>query len=124
MSEATLLLLGEQAEALAPRLEASGYSCVLAAAPPAEWRRCHLALLAAAEAERIPALRQALPGVPLLLDLGRDGLMARSQLLRSGATDFWLSALGPSDLLVRLRLHLRLLHKGQPSADRIGRAHV
>ncbi|MFZ9849121.1 MAG: winged helix-turn-helix domain-containing protein [Vulcanococcus sp.] len=119
MSEATLLLLGAEAEALASRLEASGYSCVLGEGRRSEWRRCHLVLLAAAEAQRIPTLQRELPGVPLLLDIGEDGLAARSQLLRSGASDFWLSSQGASDLLLRLRLHLKLIHQGQPSADRL-----
>lgn len=122
MNEATLLLLGAEAEALAPRLEASGYSCVLGDSQTSHWRRCHLAVLAADAAERIPALQQALPGVPLLLDIGSDSVAARAQLLRSGASDFWLSSLGPSDLLLRLRLHLKLVQRGQPSADRLSLA--
>ena len=122
MSEAVLLLLGTEAEALAPRLEASGYSCVLGEASRADWPRCHLVLLAAAEEPRIPALKQALPGVPLLLDIGTDSVGARSRLLRSGATDFWISSQGASDLLLRLRLHLKLIHQGQPSADRLSLA--
>ena len=122
MSTATLLLLGAEAEALAPRLEASGYSCVLGDGQASHWRRCHVAVLAADAAARIPTLQQSLPGVPLLLDIGCDSVAARSQLLRSGASDFWLSSLGPSDLLMRLRLHLKLVQRGQPSPDRLSLA--
>jgi DNA-binding response OmpR family regulator len=42
---------------------------------------------------------------------------ARSRCLRSGASDFWLSASGTSDLLMRLRLHRKLSRKGQPPPD-------
>jgi two-component system, OmpR family, response regulator MprA len=122
LSEATLLLLGAEAESLAPRLEASGYSCVLGDGQANHWRRCHLAVLAADAAERIPALMHALPGVPLLLDIGTDSVAGRAQLLRCGASDFWLSSLGPSDLLLRLRLHLKLVHRSQPSSDRLSLA--
>ena len=122
MSEAVLLLLGAEAEALAPRLEASGYSCLVGEASRPDWRRCHLVLLAAGEVERIRPLQRELPGVPLLLDIGTDSVGARSRLLRSGATDFWISSQGASDLLLRLRLHLKLILKGQPSADRLSLA--
>ena len=40
-----------------------------------------------------------------VLDLKQDSVEARSACLSSGADDFWLSTLGPSDLLTRLRLH-------------------
>jgi len=122
VSEATLLLRGAEAEAQAPRLEASGYSCVLGEASAADWPRCHLAVLAADQLERIPELQQRLPGMPLLLDIGSDSVAARSQLLQAGASDFWLSSQGSSDLLLRLRLHLKLVHKGQPSRDRLSLA--
>ena len=35
----------------------------------------------------------------------QDSVEARANALRCGADDFWLSGLGPSDLLLRLRLH-------------------
>ena len=119
MSEATLLLLGAEAEALAPRLEASGYSCLIGEASAAEWRRCHLAVLAADQRQRIPELQRQLPEVPLLLAIEADSVAARSSLLQAGASDFWLCGQGASDLLVRLRLHLKLIHKAQPSRDRL-----
>jgi DNA-binding response OmpR family regulator len=120
MSDGVLLLLGAEAEALAPRLEASGYRCLVGEQP--ENTPCDLALLAADWRERVPALRQRLGATPLLLDIGRDSVSARSELLRSGADDFWLSSAGASDLLTRLRLHRRLLAKGQPPADRLSLA--
>jgi len=122
LSEATLLLLGAEAEAQAPRLEASGYSCLIGEASAAHWPRCHLAVLAADQQGRIPELQQRLPGIPLLLDIGSDSVGARSRLLQVGASDFWLSSQGPSDLLLRLRLHLKLIHKDQPSRDRLSLA--
>jgi len=122
LSEATLLLLGAEAEAQAPRLEASGYSCLIGEASAPDWPRCHLAVLAADQQGRIPELQRRLPGIPLLLDIGNDSVGARSRLLQVGASDFWLSSQGPSDLLLRLRLHLKLIHKGQPSRDRLSLA--
>jgi len=115
-----LLLLGAEAEALAPRLEASGYRCLVGEQPAGA--PCDLVLLGAEWQGRIPQLRAQLGPTPLLLDIGRDSVSARSELLRSGADDFWLSTAGPSDLLSRLRLHRRLLAKGQPPADRLSLA--
>jgi DNA-binding response OmpR family regulator len=43
--------------------------------------------------------------MPILLDLECDSVEARAACLGSGADDFWLSEIGPSDLLLRLRLH-------------------
>jgi two-component system response regulator MprA len=106
----SVLLLGPEAEALAPRLEASGYRI---AGPH---HRPDLLVLAAGEAGQIPALRQRFGAVPLLLDGGDDDLEARRRCLASGADDFWLSALGPSDLLLRLRLHRELQQRhSQPA---------
>ena len=120
MSKPLLLLLGADATALAARLEASGYSCRIGdPAVPASWSGCGLAVLAADQQEIIAALQQAQPGMPLLLDIGQDSVGARSRLLRSGASDFWVSSQGPSDLLMRLRLHRKLLHKAQPPDDLI-----
>ena len=111
MSEPLILLVGEEAEALAARLEASGYTCSTAArtpptaAPPAD-PAPDAVLLSADQADRIPALRAQWGDLPLLLDVGEDTVEARVLCLSSGANDFWLSSLGPSDLLMRLRLHL------------------
>jgi DNA-binding response OmpR family regulator len=119
VSEATLLLLGAEAEALAPRLEASGYRCIGGEAADGDWPLCHLAVLAADQEARIQELRQRLPGIPLLLDIGSDSVAARSRQLQAGASDFWLSSQGASDLLMRLRLHLKWLQKSQPPRDRL-----
>ena len=107
MSEPLILLVGEEAEALAARLEASGYTCCSAArTPPAAAPAPDAVLLSADQASRIPALRAQWGDLPLLLDVGEDTVGARVLCLSSGANDFWLSSLGPSDLLMRLRLHL------------------
>jgi two-component system, OmpR family, response regulator MprA len=117
MSSATLLLLGQEAEALAPRLEASGYQCRVGIEQLQNG--CDLAVLGAELAEQLPALRERLGTAPILLDIGHDSVAARSGMLRSGATDFWLSSAGASDLLMRLRLHRKLIDKGRPEADRL-----
>ena len=117
MSGATLLLLGQEAETLAPRLEASGYRCLVGADQIAAG--CDLVVLGATAADQLPLLRQQLGNVPVLLDIGSDSVAARSRMLRSGASDFWLSSAGTSDLLMRLRLHRKLLEKGRPPEDRL-----
>ncbi|MCP9775127.1 winged helix family transcriptional regulator [Cyanobium sp. WAJ14-Wanaka] len=110
MAEALILLLGQEASCLAPRLEASGY--LTCEHPPGGHPELTIApdavLISAAEAGQIPWLRQQLGRVPLLLDVEQDTIEARSLCLSTGADDFWLSCLGPSDLLMRLRLHLNL----------------
>jgi DNA-binding response OmpR family regulator len=117
MSGASLLLLGEEAEALAARLEASGYTCHIGEAGIEA--PCDLAVLGAELADQLPQLQQRIGAMPVLLDIGTDSVAARSRLLRSGATDFWLSSAGASDLLMRLRLHRKLLEKGRPPEDRL-----
>ena len=117
MSLTTLLLLGAEAEALASRLEASGYTCLLGEAGLEQGG--DVVVLGGDWEERLPELRQRLGAVPLLLDLGVDSVAGRSRLLRSGASDFWLSSAGTSDLLMRLRLHRKLLEKVHPPAERL-----
>jgi DNA-binding response OmpR family regulator len=117
MSGGSLLLLGQEAEALAPRLEASGYTCHIGKAGIEA--PCDLAVLGAELADQLPQLQQRIGAMPVLLDIGTDSVAARSRLLRSGATDFWLSSAGASDLLMRLRLHRKLLEKGRPPEDRL-----
>lgn len=112
MSDGVLLLLGGEAEALAPRLEASGYRCLVGDQHLDE--PCDLAVLGADWGAQIADVRQRLGATPLLLDIGRDSVSARSELLRSGADDFWLSSAGASELLTRLRLHRKLLANGSP----------
>jgi len=117
MSGTTLLLLGAEAEALAPRLEASGYQCRVG--DQTSEGRCDLVILGAELADQLPALRERWGTVPVLLDIGQDSVAARSRMLRSGATDFWLSSAGTSDLLMRLRLHRKLIEKDNPPEDRL-----
>ena len=106
----SVLLVGEEAGQLASRLSLSGYRphrLMQEEREPAVV--CPGALILAAEAEGlIPELRQRFPGVPLLLGVSSDSLEGRVRCLRSGADDFWITSLGPSDLLTRLRLHLGL----------------
>jgi DNA-binding response OmpR family regulator len=102
-----VLLVGGTAEALAPRLEISGYSTLAAAdafagARPAG-QLCAV-ILSPGEEGRIPALRQRWGAVPMLLGAEGDTVESRRLTLLHGADDFWLTTLGPSDLLTRLRL--------------------
>jgi DNA-binding response OmpR family regulator len=117
MEPSTVLLIGPEAEALAPRLEASGYRPRLATDPANQAEQVELVVLSAEAAEGIPALRQQLGAIPMLLDLGNDSLEARSRCLSVGADDFWLSSQGPSDLLVRLRLHASLQRQQRPISE-------
>ena len=115
MNDSPILLLGPEAEALAPRLEASGYSCcrepVPAGATP------DAVLLSSGDSGRIASLREQWGPIPVLLDVGDDTVEARVHCLSSGADDFWLSSLGPSDLLMRLRLHLDLTSRANVPAQ-------
>ena len=110
-TEPLLLLAGTSAVALAPRLSASGYttvdwlsagvtsSCGVAGDEPLA------AVIGADQIDLIAELRQRFGAMTILLDLEQDSVEARANALRCGADDFWLSCLGPSDLLLRLRLH-------------------
>ena len=106
-----LLLAGRDAVALASRLTASGYMTIdwLSAGAAASQIRGPegpaAAILAADQKPLIAELRQRFGAIPILLDLQHDSVHARSDCLNSGADDFWLSTVGPSDLLLRLRLH-------------------
>ena len=107
MSGQRLLLMGAEAEALTARLEASGYEPVIEA-ELAEEEVPGAVLLSASEEGQISLLRQRFGAIPILLDEGEDTIEARVHCLSCGADDFWLSSLGPSDLLMRLRLHLHI----------------
>ena len=106
-----LLLAGSSAVSLAARLAASGYATLdwLSAGPsahaPEPGESPVAAVLAADQAALIQDLRSRFGAMPILLDLERDSVEARAACLGSGADDFWLSEIGPSDLLLRLRLH-------------------
>jgi DNA-binding response OmpR family regulator len=74
-------------------------------------------LLSNGDSGRIASLREQWGPIPVLLDVGDDTVEARVHCLSSGADDFWLSSLGPSDLLMRLRLHLDLTSRANVPAQ-------
>jgi len=113
----SVLLIGAEAAALMARLSVSGYSPqVLASADSPPPAAAPGAVILAPEAEgRIAELRQRFPGVPLLLGVRSDSLEGRVRCLASGADDFWITTLGPSDLLTRLRLHLGMDRRTAPA---------
>ena len=116
--EATVLLIGADAEALAPRLDLSGHRPVLleavAAGPPPQ------AVIVSPDQEgTIAVLRQRFSTAVLLLGIPNDTLDGRMRCLASGADDYWLTSLGASDLLTRLRLHLALQRSPIPAAEPI-----
>jgi len=102
-----LLLAGPSAVSLAPRLAASGYATLdwLSAGPSAHAAEPGespvVAVLAADQAALIQDLRSRFGAMPILLDLERDSVEARAACLGTGADDFWLSEIGPSDLLLQ-----------------------
>jgi DNA-binding response OmpR family regulator len=105
-----VLLVGEAAVALAARLALSGYRPMEGggdAAPQA-------VVLAPGSEGRLEGLRRLWGAVPILLGLRGDSLEGRVRCLESGADDFWLTDRPPSDLLARLRLHLRLAGRVAP----------
>jgi len=111
---ARVLLVGEAAEALASRLAVSGHQPLSESQhefpdsiPPAA------VLLSPGSECRLEELRRRWGAVPMLLGLGGDTLEGRIRCLASGADDFWLSQQGPSDLLMRLRLHLEISQRAQ-----------
>ena len=112
-----VLLVGAQAVGLAPRLEASGYqvldwSAGSAALRPAPGIAPTVVVVAADQAGLIPELRGHFGAIPILLDVLSDSVEGRESCLSSGASDFWLSTLGISDLLQRLRIHCSLQQRG------------
>lgn len=112
-----ILLVGPEAAALAPRLELTGYTSLVAADSAVEPFLLKMAdrdppaavILSPHCADRIPDLRRCWgPVVVLLLGLEQDGMLERARCLASGADDFWLVNSGTSELLTRLRLHLEM----------------
>jgi DNA-binding response OmpR family regulator len=97
---------------LAPRLEASGYRT--APLPPqgqpeeTDAGAPAAVILSSTCADHIPNLRRRWGSLPILLGCPRDNVEGRCLALSSGADDLWLTSVGPSDLLTRLRLHLSL----------------
>jgi len=119
MGERCIMLLGETSEALAERLSASGYSPLIGEVglQEASQAGCEVVLLSPEWGARIQDLRASLGAIPMLLDIVEDSVPARSQLLLQGGDDFWLSSAGASDLLTRLRVHLKLQDKQRPPRD-------
>ncbi len=115
-----VLLVGAEAELLASRLEVSGYAPLRpsqlpvpgSAGPPGSAEPQapgpEAVILSPGSDRQIAALRQRWGAIPLLLGIEQDTVANRCRTLNSGADDFWLCSLGPSDLLTRLRLHLNL----------------
>lgn len=107
-----LWLGGAAAMELAPRLEASGYRT-----GPLPQQGEHegaaedgpdAVILSPTFADHIPDLRRRWGERPILLGCPRDNVEGRCLALSSGADDLWVTSVGPSDLLTRLRLHLSL----------------
>ena len=109
-----VLLVGSEAVELTPRLEASGYQTLdwsagaAACSPVPGADGPSVAIVAADQADLIPQLRAQFGSFPILLDVKTDTVEGREACLNAGANDFWLSSLGISDLLQRLRLHLNI----------------
>ncbi|MEB3260730.1 MAG: response regulator transcription factor [Cyanobacteriota bacterium] len=116
-----LWLVGAAAEELAPRLEASGYRTASAPPPEADAAMAlpppAAVILAPSRADRIPDLRRRWGALPILLGSPRDDVEGRCQALSGGADDLWLTSVGPSDLLTRLRLHLKLQPPSPPPEE-------
>lgn len=118
---AAVLLVGEDAECLASRLELSGYRPLLAAASAADAAAQPQAVIVAPDQEHhIASLRRRFGGVPLLLGIREDSVAGRMRCLASGADDYWLPAVGASDLLTRLRLHLVVDRRRLPPPQPLG----
>ena len=118
---ARVLLVGDEATSLGPRLALSGYSPLSdgagdrgsdqASERGSEGGRPAAVLLAPGSETSLPGLRQRWGAVPILLGLRADSITERARCLASGADDFWLPERPPSDLLTRLRLHLGLAER-------------
>lgn len=126
---ADVLLVGPEARRLAARLELSGYRPLAEeeTEPGAEFPdraspSPQAVILSPGWEAGLPSLRRRFGPVPLLLGIVDDTVEGRSRCLASGADDFWLVGIGPSDLLMRLRLHLGLSRgaKGAPPVLRVG----
>lgn len=120
---ALVKLVGPEATALAPRLQLSGYHALVeeeleSAVVPAGASRSPMAVILSPGGEsRVAELRRRFGAVPLLLGIADDSVDGRSRCLASGADDFWLPGIGPSDLLMRLRLHLAMASTSTPATE-------
>jgi DNA-binding response OmpR family regulator len=115
-----LWLGGAAALELAPRLEASGYRTASGPLPEApegsDLTAPAAVILSPTCAHHIPSLRRRWGALPILLGCLKDDVEGRCLALSSGADDLWLTSVGPSDLLTRLRLHLSL-RPADPNPD-------
>jgi len=105
-----VLLLGPEAERLVSRLEVSGYRGLPEGELPALGEipmAPDVVILSPGSEARIPELRTLWRGVTLLLGVKSNDVAGRCHCLASGADDYWLTGLGASDLLTRLRIHLQ-----------------
>jgi DNA-binding response OmpR family regulator len=118
-----ILLVGPEAAALAPRLDLTGYTSLVAedfAVKPflagvADRDPPAAVILSPHCADWIPDLRRCWGPLVLLLGLEQDGMLERARCLASGADDFWLTNSGASELLTRLRLHLEMGSRSCPA---------
>ena len=114
VDDSVVLLVGQEAQALAERLRASGYapadwSCSAGSALPSGSHSCPVAvILASDQGERVSELRSLYGSLPILIGVNDDSIAARESVLSCGADDFWFPFSAPSDLLQRLRLHLSI----------------
>jgi len=107
-----VLLLGQDALALADRLLASGYqSQVGAAAGPSGVPAA--ALVGSDAIDQVGSLRDRFGSMPILIGVSEDTIEAREACFSCGADDFWFTNAGASDLLQRLRLHLAIQERSQ-----------
>ena len=115
-----VLLVGGEAEALAPRLELSGHQPItLEPEESAASTQPQAVIVAPNQEGEIARLRLRFSGVPLLLGIASDSVEGRIRCLASGADDYWLTSVGASDLLTRLRVHLGLSRSPGPVAEPI-----
>lgn len=115
-SSPPLLLVGAEAERLAARMAVSGYRPHTLADLPETGSAAPAALILSPDQEAlISELRRRFAGVPLLLGISGDTLEGRVRCLASGADDFWITSLGASDLLTRIRLHRGLRAASAPT---------
>ena len=114
VDDAVVLLVGQEAQALAERLRASGYaptdwSCSAENGLPSGSNAGPVAvILASDQGERVLELRSRFGSLPILIGVNEDSIAARESVLACGADDFWFPFSAPSDLLQRLRLHLSI----------------
>lgn len=106
-----VLLLGQEALALADRLLASGYQSHAGLAGTSDAPAA--ALVGADAIDQVASLRDRFGSMPILIGVSEDTIEAREACFSCGADDFWFTTSGASDLLQRLRLHLAIQERSQ-----------